>query len=284
MTIHHQLKYIGCDVGYQPETNDNHNCTDSKMSIKEDQELELLVPATMGINHQEKEVQTDVHMVDDNDYWPWPFMPHLPDELCTQRSQEGLQMRYRKQMKTLDKWNGRDNCAKMIGNFVIAATMVGAAVVSVIAGIQVSPSLSYVAAGLAAFGALKDPLWNLLITDITTKRRTKEMEKCRIMRRGLYEMYQQYMIAREDGEIDLNEILAFQKCINDMHDELFHVENEMLAEHIGVPRGANLSLVRAPLKKSAKIEPTETDEAEAEIGTGGSHEGAKDKKGGEPRC
>ena len=62
-------------------------------------------------------------------------------------------------------------------------------VVGIVAGYEDMPLLSYVSAGLAGVAALKEPLENLFITDFTSKKRRRYMDRCDLFNHCLYDMF-----------------------------------------------------------------------------------------------
>ena len=156
----------------------------------------------------------------------WPHMPILDKETNLQEQAIEIKQEYEKYRTKLRKWRKRDNYFKMFARVLIGFTMLGATVMSVVAGINVSPLYSYIAAGLAAVGALKEPLEKLFITDCTTKKRIKYMNKCNIIRDGLSDMYLQSLAARKDTELDSDETKKFQKAINDIHAKLANLDTD----------------------------------------------------------
>ena len=128
----------------------------------------------------------------------------------------------------LDKWVGLDNTFKQIQLVVVAFTMVGAAGVGIVAGIKMSPALSFTAAGLAAFGALKEPLAKLFITEFTTKKRVKFMNICKVIKECLDAMYLSYIQANEDGDISVEEVRKYQVLIQTMETKLFDIEADAI--------------------------------------------------------
>ena len=156
----------------------------------------------------------------------WPYMPLLPPNL--QLEANDVKRLYGKEKRVLKTWIRWDNRVKMFARFFMALTLIAAAVIGVIAGVKVSPALSYVTAGLAATGALREPLEKLFIDDLTTKKRIKYMTKCSIIRECLNAVYLQYLIAKEDKEIDNEEAKQYQKHINDMYVKLFSIDAEYI--------------------------------------------------------
>ena len=153
-------------------------------------------------------------------------MPGLPDFMQNERTR--IQDMYKKNKKMLDKWVELDNSFKQIQRVIVAFTMIGAAVMGIVAGVNESPTLSYVAAGLAAFGALKEQLAKLFITDFSTKKRIKYMEKCRVIKECLDGMYLSYIQANQDGEISMEEVRKYQTLIQAMEVKLFDIEADIM--------------------------------------------------------
>ena len=54
------------------------------------------------------------------------------------------------------------------------------------------------------------------------------MTKCSIIRECLNGVYLQYLIAKEDKEIDNEEAKQYQKHINDMYVKLFAIDAEYI--------------------------------------------------------
>ena len=153
-------------------------------------------------------------------------MPGLPDFMQDERIR--IQAMYKKNKKLLDKWVGLDNSFKQIQRVVVAFTMIGAAAVGIVAGVQMSPALSFTAAGLAAFGALKEPLAKMFITEFTTKKRLKYMNVCKVIKECLDGMFLSYIQASEDGEISVDEVRKYQGLIQAMEVKLFDIEADMM--------------------------------------------------------
>ena len=153
-------------------------------------------------------------------------MPGLPDFMQDERVR--IQAMYTVKKKMLDKWVGMDNSFKQIQLLVVAFTMVGAAGVGIVAGIKMSPALSFTAAGLAAFGALKEPLAKLFITEFTTKKRVKFMNICKVIKECLDAMYLSYIQANQDGEISVEEVRKYQVLIQTMEAKLFDIEADAM--------------------------------------------------------
>ena len=158
---------------------------------------------------------------------PQSDMPGLPEHLQKERMR--IQEMYKKNKKKLDKWIGLDNTFKQIERVVVAFTMIGAAVMGIVAGVQTSQTLSFIAAGLAAFGALKEPLAKLFITEFTTKKRMKYMNVCKVIKECLDGMYLSYIQAYEDGDLSVEEIRKYQGLIQAMEVKLFDIEADLLA-------------------------------------------------------
>ena len=91
-----------------------------------------------------------------------------------------------------------------------------------------SPALSFTAAGLAAFGALKEPLAKMFITEFTTKKRLKYMNVCKVIKECLDGMFLSYIQANEDGEISVDEVRKYQALIQAMEVKLFDIEADMM--------------------------------------------------------
>ena len=164
----------------------------------------------------------------------WPVMPKLQES--TQKEVSGVKYMFNKKKKVLKRWTRIDECVKIISKLTMGLTMVSITMVSVIAGITASPGLSYAAAILAAFGALKKPLEKLLITDLTTKKRIKYMDKCRIIRECLEEVNEKYLEATKPDsssgvEIDIDEHLGFEAIVGKMSKKLFELDFGLLAEY-----------------------------------------------------
>ena len=154
-------------------------------------------------------------------------MPGLPDFMQDERAR--IQNLYERNKFKLDKWVELDNTFKQLQRIVIAFTMIGAAIMGVVAGVQMNPILSYIAAGLAAFGALKEPLAKLFIKEFTTKKRVKYMNKCKVIKECLDAMFLSYIQASDDGNISVDEIKKYQTLIQSMEVKLFDIEADMMA-------------------------------------------------------
>ena len=155
-------------------------------------------------------------------------MPGLPDRLQKERMR--IQKMYKKNKQKLDKWILLDNIFKQIERATVALTMIGAAVMGIVAGVQTSQTMSFISAGLAAFGALKEPLAKLFITEFTTKKRMKYMNVCKVIKECLDGMYLSYIQAYEDGVISVDEIKKYQGLIHAMEVKLFELETEVLID------------------------------------------------------
>ena len=149
-------------------------------------------------------------------------MPGLPDYM--QRERERIKDMYTKKKNMLDKWIGLDDTFRLIQRVIMAFTMTGAAIIGIVAGVEESPTLSFIAGGLAAFSALKEPLSKLLITDFTTKKRAKYMKVCKVIKECQDKMYLSNLQASEDGKISVEEVVKYQDLIKAMEDQLFNIE------------------------------------------------------------
>ena len=149
-------------------------------------------------------------------------MPGIPEFVRVKRKR--IEDEYKKKKTKLDYWIGLDNTFKMIQRVAVAFAMTGAAVIGVIAGVEESPTLSFIAGGLASFSALKEPLSKLLIKEFTTKKRLKFLNVCKVIRDCMNEMYLSYIEAKKDGEISVEEVRKYQGLIQAMEDKLFEIE------------------------------------------------------------
>ena len=78
----------------------------------------------------------------------------------------------------------------------MAFTMIGAAVMGVIAGVKMNPILSYIVDGLAALDALKEPLARLFIKVFSTMKRVKYIiHRCKVIKGCLVMMFLSYVKA-----------------------------------------------------------------------------------------
>ena len=190
--------------------------------------MEMVADEDITVNAKKGQTNKDGYRQIDN---PTPSerksdMPGLPDFMQDERTR--IQAMYTVKKKMLDKWVGLDNAFKQIQLIVVAFTMVGAAAVGIVAGIQMSPALSFTAAGLAAFGALKEPLAKLFITEFTTKKRVKFMNICKVIKECLDAMYLSYIQANQDGEISVEEVRKYQVLIQTMEAKLFDIEADAM--------------------------------------------------------
>ena len=95
---------------------------------------------------------------------------------------DSIQAMYKKKRNMFDKWVGLDNTFRRIQRVIVAFTMIGAAIIGTVAGMEESPTLSFIAGGLAAFSTLKEPLSKLLIADFATRKKVKFMKVCKVIK------------------------------------------------------------------------------------------------------
>ena len=119
------------------------------------------------------------------------------------------------------KWVGLDNTfLSLIQRAIVAFTMIGAAIIGIVntvAGVEESPTLSFIAGGLAAFSALKEPLSKLIIADFTTTK----LKECL----SLDELYLSYLglQAYKDGKITVEEVVKYQALITAIEQQLCNI-------------------------------------------------------------
>ncbi len=113
---------------------------------------------------------------------------------------------------------------------VVAICLIMSTVVSVAAG-TTAQWLSFVAAGLSAFGAIQESLVKLFITDFTTKKKKKYHDQVQIMRKYLDKMFIAYLDATaknsdEGRKISVDELKLYLGLTYEMDKELMESSME----------------------------------------------------------
>ena len=139
-----------------------------------------------------------------------------------------------KNEKWFERWSWWDSLVRNVYRIFIAFCMISSTVVSTVAGATAIPTLSFVAAGLAAIGSLQEPLEKLFITEFTTRKRKKYQDKCRIRRKYLDRMFIYYLEASKDNEISTDELKHYVDLAYQMDEELMKasMEQQDLLSHI----------------------------------------------------
>ncbi len=119
-------------------------------------------------------------------------------------------------------WSWWDSLVRSCYRIIVAVCLIASTIVSTVAGASMTPTLSYVAAGLTAVGALKDPLEKLFIDEFTTKKRRMYKDICRIRRVYLDRMFIEYLRASADQDITTEELENYVKLAYEMDNDLMH--------------------------------------------------------------
>ena len=162
----------------------------------------------------------------------WPYIPLFELDANLKIQLDDLKKRYTKYRGRRRMWNKRNSKAKMAERFIVGMIMIATAVLSVIAGVKVSPTISYIAAGLAAFATLQDPLKKLIITDWTVSKYRKYVKKCSIVRKGLVNLYFKSLTHKDNSRIEDDERVMFQRVFNEVYEKLLNLRTANTVDEV----------------------------------------------------
>ncbi len=175
--------------------------------------------------------------------YPWNLIPKTKDRQESAKVEHMSQKwatiedDLKKSEELFKRWSKIDDCTRGTFRVVVAICLIMSTVVSVAAGTTVQ-WLSFVAAGLSAFGAIQESLVKLFITDFTTKKRKEYHDQVRIRRKYLDKMFIAYLDATainsdQGRKISVNELKLYLGLTYEMDEKLMEssMEHQEILSH-----------------------------------------------------